>query len=230
MIQKLKNEVTKPAYARLSSAPRKYKRRDGSISVRHTSVDLCFNIGAVRMCSLAQGDMVDLYYDRYNEEWERSLLIVKKDGTQRKLTGSASKANWLTIAIGSAVKQWELPLLLGRHLDILDYIDGDIIIDITDKNTEVRATKEKRRKREKLIARMAFSIGDERGYVFRTTQALKDMMQIAANREDRAVNKIIIELLEGYLEEYHDDLLRSGVDTKPNSRPNPNPSSPFIKE
>ncbi len=206
--QKLKNEVTRPAYVRLSSTHRRYKKKDGSYSVRNTSVDLCLNVGVIRMCSLKQGDMVDLFYERYNKEWERPILIIKKNGTQRKLTGTIRKANWLTIAVGMAVKQWDIPLILGRHLDVLDYVDGDIIIDITDKNAELHAAKEKIKKKERLTTVMAYAIGKGNGYVFKSTQSMKDKMKEVSRREDRAVNRIIIDALEAYLEEHHDDLCR----------------------
>jgi len=207
-VQKMVEGIIKPAYARLRSAQRKYKKKDGSLGYRHTSVDLCFNVGAIRLCNLKRGDRVDLFYERYNKEWERPILIVKKGGTQRRLTGTIRAANWLSIAVGTAVKQWDLPLVTGRHLDILDYIDGDILIDVTDKNADIHIIKEKRKKKERLAAQMAYAIGKDNGYVFKSTISLRNKMKIASKREDRAVNRIIIDALEKYLEENHDDLCR----------------------
>lgn len=209
-MQRMKEGITKPAYARLRSTNRRFKKKDGSWGRRNTSVDLCFNVGAMKLCNLKRGDRVDVFYVRYDEDWDRPILIVRKGGSQRRLTGTIKAANWLTIAIGCAVKQWDIPLIVGRHLDILDYIDGDIIIDITDKNAELHAVKEKKKKmersRERLTAQMGYAVGKGNGYVFKSTQSLRDMMKIASKREDRSVNRIIIEALENYLEENHDDL------------------------
>ena len=206
MIQTLKEGITRPAYARLRSTHRRFKKKDGSWGTRNTSVDLCFNAGAIKQCGLVQGDRVDLLYERYSKDWERPILIVRNGGSQRKLSGTLTAANWLTVAVGAAVKQWDLPLILGKRLDILDCIDGDIIIDITDKNAELKVIQEKIRKSEKLTAQMAYSAGKENGYSFKSTQSLKDKMKIASKREDRAVNRIIIDALEQYLEENHSDL------------------------
>ena len=137
MIQLLKNGITKPPYARIKSFNRRYRRKDGSWATKKTSIELCFNIGAIKQCGLVKGDRVDLLYERHNKTWGMPILIVRKGGTQRKLSGPLG-GQWLCVAIGAAVKQWDLPLVVKRRLEILDYIDGDLFVDITHMTPSVR--------------------------------------------------------------------------------------------
>jgi len=204
----LRDGITKEPFVRIKSFSRRRRNKDGSWNERKASIELWFNAGAVRHCRLVKGERVDLLYNRYDEIWQRPVLIIKKGGSQRKLSGPASEI-WLTVAIGAAAKQWGFPLLLKRRLDILDYIDntGEIYIDVTDVGGFKRLDNEKKRKKkEKLTETLAYAVGKGNGYVFKTTKSLRERMRIASKREDRAVNRIIIDALEIYLEENHDDL------------------------
>jgi len=201
MIQTLREGITRPSYVRLRSFNRQYKKKDGSWGRRNTSVDLCFNIGAIRRCHLVSGDRVDLLYERYNTEWERPILIIRKGGTQRKLTGLTKDAKWISIGVGAAVKQWDLPLVVGRPLEIIDYIDNDIFIDITDVSGIRRRERERR---EQLKARLTYT-DNGRSTTFRATQGLRDRIKAIAAREKIPANQIIIAALERYLEENYPD-------------------------
>ncbi len=205
--QKMREGITKEPFVRFKSSTRRRRDKDGSWIGRRSNIELWFNVGTVRHCRLVKGERVDLLYDRYNEIWQRPILIIKKSGSQRKLSGPTSGV-WLHIGIGAAVKQWGLPLLLGRRLDVLDYIHstGEIYIDISDVEGFKRLHEEKKKKKEKLTEQMAYAIGKDNGYVFKTTKTMREKMKIASKREDRPVNQIIINALEIYLEENHNDL------------------------
>lgn len=203
MILEMMDGITKPPYARIKVFNRRYRRKDGSWADRKNSIELCFNIGAIRQCNLVKGERADLFYERYNETWKMPILIVRKDGTQRKFSGPRD-GTWITLAIGAAVKQWDLPLVPKRRLEIIDYIDGDILIDITDSGRTKWLRKEERRR---LVEKLSFTNSDGRSTTFKVTKILRDRIKIASRREnDRPMNQIIINALEKYLEENHPDI------------------------
>ena len=203
----LRPGITTKPYARLRSTNRRYKKPDGSYGHRNTSVDLCFNSGAMREYSLQRGAMVDILYERYNTEWKMPILIVRKGGSQRKLTGTIHQTNYLTVGIGAAVKQFDLPLLLGKRLDIVDFIDGDLYIDITNASGALSLEEEQaeKKKRKEVMKRMLSYTTGERssGHTFRASTTLRNRVIAAAKREGKPANQLIINALEIYLEENH---------------------------
>jgi len=203
VILKMRDGITKPPYARLKIFNRRYRRKDGSWADRKNSVELCFNIGAIRQYDLIKGEKVDLLYERYNETWRMPILIVRRGGSQRKFSGPLD-GTWITVAIGAAVKQWDLPLVPKRKLEIVDYVGGDIFIDITDVGRTKLLQKEERKR---LTEKLSFTSGNGRSTTFKVTKTLKDKVRMASRREnDRPMNQIIINALEKYLEENHPDI------------------------
>ena len=195
--QKMIGEYTKDPYVRVREVIRRRTTPAGTKKMRVAALELSFNVGAIKQCELVKGSKVDLYYDRYNEIWERPVLIIKKGGTQRILSGPIIPY-FMSVSITAAVKEWSILVPLNRHLEILDYCDGEIYIDITDAGgEEIREAK----KRERLTARLTYTNGKGSSRAFKVTQRLKDRVKAAAVLQDRPMNQIIVAALERYLDE-----------------------------
>ncbi len=197
MKQKMIGGVTKAPYVRLREVRRLRTLLSGEKTMRVAALELSFNVGAIKLCKLVKGERVDLYYDRYNMIWERPILIIKKGGTQRVLSGPIIPY-CMTLSITAAIREFSIPVPLRRHLEILDYCDGEIYIDITDVGgQEIR----EERKRELLNARLTYTNGNRSSRVFKVTQSLKDRVKAASTSQNRPMNQLIVAALERYLDE-----------------------------
>jgi len=188
---------TKNPYVRVREVTRRRTTPAGTKVMRIAALEMSFNVGAIKQCKLVKGTRVDIYYDRYNEIWERPILIIKKGGTQRVLSGPTTPY-FMSVSITAAVREWGIPIPLRRHLEILDYCDGEIYIDITDAGgEEIREEK----KRERLNARLTYTNGKGSSRAFKVTRQLKDRVKAASINQDKPMNQIIVAALERYLDE-----------------------------
>ena len=232
-VQELKRGFTKHPYAKIILAEKKQKIMDGSIRI-YTDTRLCFNSGAVDKFGLKNGDRVGLMYDRHNDIWDMPVLIVSiisRDKAPSKSTIHAkgaprsisrtlsgeSAGRWLSTGISSAVRQWDLPIIYKRKLEILDYVDSLLIyIDVSGESS-VRDTarlslvKKNKQRKELMIEKLSYTIGGGGGsgsksHVFKTTASMKAALRKVARLEGKSVNKVIINALQWYIDKYHSDL------------------------
>jgi len=199
--QEMKNKMigglTKTPCARVREVIKRRTTPAGTKKTRVAALEMSFNVGAIKQCNLVKGTKVDIYYDRYNKIWNRPVLIIKKGGTQRVLSGPIIPY-FMSVSITAAVKEFDIPVPLRRRLEILDYCDGEIYIDITDAGgEEIREEK----KRERLNARLTYTNGKGSSRAFKVTRQLKDRVKAASINQDKPMNQIIVAALERYLDE-----------------------------
>lgn len=197
MKKKMVGGLTKAPCVRIREVTRRRTTSSGANVLRVSALELNFNVGAIKLCGLVKGTKVDIYYERHNKIWDRPVLIIKKGGTQRVLSGPIIPY-YMSVSITAAIKEWDIPVPLRRKLEILDYCDGEIYIDITDVGgEEIRQEK----KRALLNARLTYTNGAGSSRVFKVTQQLKDRVKAAAVSQNKPMNQIIVAALERYLDE-----------------------------
>ncbi len=169
-----------------------------------TGVRLWLSVGAAAKFGLKDKEKVDLFWEKYNKVWKRSVLILKRGGTQRSLSSMGQAKASYFVQMKMLVKQCEIPLI-PHPLPILDYINNEIWIDFSgERETEVAQYKlwEKRYGKAK---RHTFDFGDSRLDV-RSNTVFIDQCKVMGEKDGGSLAALTLRLLATHMEDDHPQL------------------------
>jgi len=186
-------------YARISEV----RRYSGDAT--RTNVRLWLSVGTCIKYGLKNKEKVDLFWERKNEVWKKSILIIKRDGTQRTMNAMGKGKNAFCIQMKMFVKQLDIPIF-PFPLPILDYVicsGGDEIwIDFSGvRETEVAQHKlwQKRYGTEK---RHTFNFGNTQLDV-RSNAEFIDQCKVMAKGDGGSLAGLVLRLLATHMEDKH---------------------------
>ena len=166
-------------------------------------IKLIFNTTASKMYQFKPKDRVNLYWNRHDETWERPVLIVKKNGSQRAvslyLSGKDRNPSF-SIAVSRIIRQFDIPLH-PFPLPILDFVDGEIWIDfqgdMEERTPQRKYWLQKYGKRTKLW----FSLSKHLQMDMRTNKEFYAMVKKMAESEGTSVSALILSMLADRLQD-----------------------------
>lgn len=170
-------------------------------------ITLHFSLGAIREFGLKHGERVDILWDRHNEVWEKSVMIVRRNGSQRSLTGNfghSKPPSSMKLAIGTAVLQYHIPIeLLTHRLPILDYVDNEIWVDFSAKDLTHPRTAEL--KTEQFSALVLGSKGEMKVDV-RWGVEYKRVLKEIAKLEDITLSGMILREMDRFIQDRYPEV------------------------
>ncbi len=158
----------------------------------------------VDLAGLKHRDRVDLFFERHSKTWRGPIIIIKKGGTQRSVyRHSQSDSSWWGISVTQFVRQFDIATPSHR-LKVLDYIDGELVIDLSLKTDEEldRGSMWKSRsgKRERVVLTI---LGDKEIQATTNTELL-EVIESLADKEGKSRTNFIWDAVRYYIEDkYH---------------------------
>ena len=163
---------------------------------------LRFSLGAIRAYHLKKGELVDIIWDRHSDIWDCPVMIIKREGTQRRMFGNKgfAPATSMKVAIGTAVVQFDIPLPETR-LPILDYVDGEIWVDFS-----ISSEPEPKRRGEIKSEHLSIDFGSEDRAAVRWGKEYKRVIKSIAEREGITLNTLIIREMDRFIEDRYPEI------------------------
>ena len=172
-------------------------------------IKLIFNTSASKLCSLQPQERVDLQWIARDEIWERPILVVKKDGSQRAVslyTGGlcGPKNPSYSVAISRIVRQFNIPIH-PFPLPILDFVDGEIWVDFKGKMATTHHHKYWQRRYGKKT-KLCFNLSKHLKLDLRTNVEFYSLVKKMAELEGTNVSALILNFLSERLQDRHSHL------------------------
>jgi hypothetical protein len=163
---------------------------------------LRFSLGAIRSYHLKRGERVDIIWDRHSEIWDCPVMIIKRGGTQRLMSGNKgfAPATSMKVAIGTAVNQFDIPLPETR-LPILDYVNGEIWVDFS-----IGSEPEPKQKGEVKSERLSIDFGSADRIAVRWGKEYKRVIKSIAEQEGITLNTLIIREMDRFIEDRYPEV------------------------
>lgn len=195
----LTRQLRSKPYARICTRQRtKPYAKGGGLGF---DVYLYLNSATVRVYGLKARERVDVLWDSFDKTWERPVLVIKRNGNERALSGTAN-SDWLRMAMAQPVLEFGIPMLKNK-LPILDYIDGELWIDFSDGMDDQVVTP-----REAKLARGSIIFTDQSKIDYRISYSLRDKINLVAKEEGLSANALLHKLVELYIEDYYPNIWR----------------------
>lgn len=166
-------------------------------------IKLIFNTTASKLYQFKPKDRVNLYWNRHDETWERPVLIVKKNGSQRAvslyLSGKDRNPSF-SIAVSRIIRQFDIPLH-PFPLPILDFVDGEIWIDFQGNMEESTPQHKYWQQKYGKKTKLWFSLSKHLQMDMRTTKEFYSVVKMMAELEGSSVSALILSLLADRLQD-----------------------------
>jgi len=184
----------------------RFKKMDGRFNC------LTFNHSAVKRFGMRIGSRVDLFWNAFDDSWDRPTITIRLNGTQRSIINdSRTTGRRVRIHVQRFMRQFSIPYIDGP-LPILDAIDDQIIIDASGRLEEnariIKYWKSKLRPQDK-ARRFEIWFTDQKRIGIRTNDLFFALVEKLAKEEETTRTQFILRCIQFYLEDRYPDVYES---------------------